>query len=102
VTLEGRSYLVVIRARGASWNQERAMEEQELWPEHAACMNDLAESGFIVLGGTLDDGRALHIVDAESEEEVRRRFEPDPWTGSGLLAIKSVHRWTIRLDGRVE
>jgi hypothetical protein len=31
------------------------MREQEGWPEHADFMNELAASGFIVLGGPLGD-----------------------------------------------
>ena len=60
--------------RGGPWDWSRAMEEQELWPEHARFMDDLVADGFLILGGPLEDGRrVLHIVDAESAEAVHLR-----------------------------
>ena len=77
------------------------MREQEGWDEHARFMNGLAEEGFIVLGGPLEgDRETLHVVDAPSEEGVRARFAEDNWARNGMLAPKSIERWTILLDGR--
>ena len=60
------SLFAVIRVRGAAWQSDRPMREQQAWPEHAAFMNGLAASRFIVLGGPLGNGeRVLHIVEAE-------------------------------------
>ncbi len=62
-------------------------------------MNALAETGFVVLGGPLGDGsRILLIVDAGSEQEVRRRLAEDPWSPTGLLTVTSVEPWQILLD----
>lgn len=66
-------------------------------------MDELVERGFIVLGGPLDDGEhALLVVEAASEEEVRERLAVDPWSPAhmGMLAVSSVQRWSIWLDGR--
>jgi hypothetical protein len=38
-------------------------------------------------------------VQASSEDEVRRRFAQDPWSGSHLV-VDSIDPWTIRLDAR--
>jgi uncharacterized protein YciI len=77
------------------------MRAQEGWNEHAEFMDDLAASGFIVLGGPLDNEReTLHIVSAPSEEAVRARFAVDPWAANGMLRPKSIERWTVLLDGR--
>jgi uncharacterized protein YciI len=77
------------------------MREQEGWDEHARFMDDLVTSGFIVLGGPLENGReTLHVVATESEESVRKRFATDPWAANGMLRANSVERWTILLDGR--
>jgi hypothetical protein len=63
-------------------------------------MDELVDEGFIVLGGPLaDEYRNVHVVDAESEQEVRDTFARDPWSGSHL-EVDSVEAWTIRLDGR--
>lgn len=73
------------------------MEEQALWPEHAAFMNGLIDRGFVVLGGPLgDEGRVLLIVRATDEAEIRATLAEDPWSND-LLLIQSIEPWTIRL-----
>jgi uncharacterized protein YciI len=77
------------------------MREQEGWDEHARFMDDLVDSGFIVLGGPLENGReTLHIVASPTEESVRERFAADPWAANGMLRPVRIERWTIVLDGR--
>jgi uncharacterized protein YciI len=76
------------------------MEEQSRWPDHAAYMDELVGSGFIVLGGPLaDEHRVVHIAEAESEDELRATYARDPWSETHLQ-IDSVEAWTIRLDSR--
>jgi hypothetical protein len=73
------------------------MREQDRWDEHARFMDELAESGFIVLGGPLgDEARFLHICEAEDEAAVRARFAADPWPPS-MLELSSIERWEILL-----
>jgi hypothetical protein len=63
-------------------------------------MDGLVDAGFIVLGGPLaDEFRTAHVVEAESEDEVRATFARDPWSETHL-EIGSIDPWTIRLDGR--
>jgi uncharacterized protein YciI len=79
------------------------MREQPGWPEHAAFMNALAASRFIVRGGPLSDGqRVLHIVEAESEQAVRDRLAQDPWEAMGMLRTQSVDPWQVLLDRDVQ
>ena len=54
------------------------MRAQDGWDDHAAFMEGLVEEGFVLLGGVLSDGRAMHIVEAESEDAVRERFAAIP------------------------
>jgi uncharacterized protein YciI len=91
--------LFVVRLeRGGPWDWSRGMREQDGWDEHARFMDSLAEEGFIVLGGPLEDERyTLHAVKAASEEAVRRRFAEDPWAENGMLEVHSVELWTILL-----
>ena len=92
---------VVVTRSGPQWDPLRPLEEQSDWPEHAAFMDGLVESGFIVLGGPLaDEHRVVHVVEAESEEEIRATLARDPWSGSHL-EIAAIEPWTIRLDGRL-
>jgi hypothetical protein len=97
-----RPRLWVVRLeRGGPWDWSRGMREQDGWDEHASFMDRLVEDGFIFLGGPLEgDRETLHVVDAASEEEVRARFADDNWARNGMLAVTSVERWTILLDGR--
>ena len=63
-------------------------------------MNGLVDSGFVVMGGPvgeIEGDRALVVVEAASEAEVRDRLAGDPWAG-GVLSIQSVRLWTIWMD----
>ena len=76
------------------------MEEQSDWPAHAAFMNGLVETAFVVLGGPLaDERRAVLAVEAASEDAVRAELARDPWSETHLR-VEAVDPWTIRLDGR--
>jgi uncharacterized protein YciI len=77
------------------------MREQVLWDEHARFMDDLVETGFVVLGGPLaGDKHVLLIVSAADEGAVHSRFAEDPWIANGMLTVSHVERWTVLLDGR--
>jgi uncharacterized protein YciI len=93
-------FFVVLRRTGPEWDAARPLEEQSGWTEHAAFMDGLTDSGFVVLGGPLaDEPRVVLIVEAESEDAVRATLVRDPWDQTHLV-IDSVGGWTIRLDGR--
>jgi uncharacterized protein YciI len=90
----------VTRGRGPAWDSGLPMEEQERWAEHAAFMNDLVASEFVVLGGPLGDGESvLLIVDAATEAAIHARLAADPWTTMGLLEVTRVEPWEILLGG---
>ena len=91
----------VIRRHGPAWNSSRSLREQDEWDEHAAYMDALTDEGFIALGGPLaDSGRALLVIEAHDEAEVRTRLAADPWTDMGLLVIERVDVWTVLLEHR--
>ena len=95
-----RMFHVVLTRAGPEYDLSKPLEEQSRWGEHADFMDGLVDEGFIVLGGPLaDEFRNVHVVDAESEAEVRDTLACDPWSGSHL-EVDSVDPWTIRLDGR--
>ena len=65
-------FLVVLHRAGPQWQSGRPLERQSQWDEHAAFMDELVESGFVVLGGPLgDEFRVVHAVEAESENAIR-------------------------------
>jgi uncharacterized protein YciI len=94
------TFLVTLDRSGPSYDPGRPLEQQSGWPEHAAFMEGLVDSGLVVLGGPLsDEHRVVLAVEAESEEAVHAALATDPWHVSHLV-IASVEQWTIRLDGR--
>jgi uncharacterized protein YciI len=100
VAVRKRMFHVVLARSGPEYDLSKPLEEQSRWRDHADFMDRLVDDGFIVLGGPLaDEYRNVHVVDAESEQEVRDTFARDPWSGSHL-EVHSVDAWTIRLDGR--
>jgi uncharacterized protein YciI len=94
-----RSHFVVIHKPGPNWDHDRDMREQERWDAHAEFMDELTDEGFIVLGGPIggDGHRAMLVVDAADDAEVRARLDRDPWKPD-MLVIDSVWPWTVLLD----
>jgi uncharacterized protein YciI len=94
-------FFAVRLQRGGPWDWTRGLREQDGWEEHASFMDSLVNEGFLVLGGPLEgDREILHVIDAPSEEAVRRRLAEDNWARNGMLAVASVEAWTVLLDGR--
>jgi len=90
----------MLHRSGPEWDPSKTLEEQSDWTRHAEFMDALLGAGFIVVGGPLADGvRVVHVVEAESEENVRDTFALDPWAESHLV-VASVDPMTIRLDAR--
>jgi uncharacterized protein YciI len=40
----------------------------------------------------------MWVVDAESEEEIRRRMQEDPWSKNEMLKPLTIERWDIVMD----
>jgi len=90
----------VRQRRGGPWDWTRDLREQIGFEDHARFVDDLVDSGFIVLGGPLQGEReVLIIVNAPNEGAVRKRFADDPWVQAGMLTLTTVERWSILLDG---
>jgi hypothetical protein len=87
--------------RGGPWDWDRGLRAQAGFAEHAAFMDQLVETGFVLLGGPLEGEReVLLAVDAPGPEAIRARLASDPWIRNGMLTVTSIERWTILLDGR--
>jgi uncharacterized protein YciI len=93
-------FLVVRRRSGPRWDPSKPLERQSAWPEHASFMDELVDTGFVILGGPLaDEHRVVEVVEAESEEAIRATYARDPWSESHLR-VDTIEPWTIRMDGR--
>ena len=74
------------------------MEEQDEWQSHAVFMTGLHRDGFVLLVGPLDGTPdVLLIARANDPDEIRARLADDCWTRNGLLQIKQILPWTLRL-----
>jgi hypothetical protein len=92
-------FLVTEHRDGPAWDPALTLRDQSGFAEHAAFMDALVADGVVMLGGPLaDEHRVVLVVNAESEQAVRERFQHDPWMGSHL-SIAGIDRWTILLDG---
>jgi uncharacterized protein YciI len=86
---------------GPSWDDSLGIREQQAWTEHATFMDGLMADRFILFGGPVGDGeQTLHVVEAEDEDQIRRRVAEDPWALGGLLEVGSIRPWALWLDFR--
>jgi uncharacterized protein YciI len=93
------TYFAVLREAGPGWT-DGGIAGQPAVNDHAGFMNALADEGFVLFAGPLagtDSGRlrALLIVDAETEDEIRRRLAGDPWAYTDRLVITSIEPWNV-------
>ncbi|HEY5289713.1 MAG TPA: hypothetical protein VIJ59_06730 [Caulobacteraceae bacterium] len=93
----------VTRSRGAAWDPELSLQQQVGWSEHAQFMNQLEASGFVILGGPLEDTPyTMLAVRAENVMDVRSRLSADPWEASRTLETTRITAWTLALGaGRI-
>jgi uncharacterized protein YciI len=93
-------FLVTVLRSGPQWDPAKPLEEQSDWSAHAAFMDGLVDTGFVVLAGPLaDEHRVVYAAEAESDDAVRATLARDPWSGTHLV-VDTVEPWTIRLDAR--
>jgi hypothetical protein len=93
-------FLVVLSRSGPQWAPELPLKEQSNFLAHASFIDQLVDSGFIVMGGPLaDEHRVVYAVLAESQDAVHATLMRDPWIGTHLL-IDSVEPWKIRFGSR--
>ena len=93
------STFAVIREAGPAWG-DGGIYEQPGASKHAAFMNALADSGFILLAGPLagtEHGRVrvLLIVNADDEDEIHHQLTDDPWIPTQQLVTVSIEPWQI-------
>lgn len=92
---------IVLSAAGPNRDLSVDSRGQAFWDEHAAYIDALVVSGFILLGGPLtDEGGAMLVVTDTDEMAVRARLSADPWYEHEILRLERVVRWQIFVDQR--
>jgi uncharacterized protein len=93
------SYYAVIREAGPGWVDGGIAAQPDV-ADHAAFMNGLADEGVVLFAGPLAETdmarlRALLVMDAATETEIRHRLAEDPWARNERLAITRIERWNL-------
>ena len=83
---------------GPKRDLSKGSREQAFWDDHAAFIDGLVEAGLIRLGGPFEDGGAMLVVRADSENAVREMLNSDPWYANDILQLASIRRWEIFID----
>ena len=105
---------VVIREQGRGWDRSRAMRQQDYWPEHVTFINGIVDQGSMLLGGPLSelDGngdpvdptdpvgpdrtyRALIVLEADTQQELMKLLDEDPWSRHHVLETAAIYRWEM-------
>jgi uncharacterized protein YciI len=90
------------------------MREQDYWPDHVTFVNGILDEGSMLLGGPLSEFdwngeppdptqpvganrryRAMIILQADGEEELRRLLDDDPWSEHHVLETAAIYRWEM-------
>lgn len=99
-TNPGELYLVGYRP-GPDWDPDKPRREQAGWEEHAAFIDALSERGVVVLGGPLDERRALLVMQHQHGSTLQAQLAEDPWN-DGVLTIEYVEPWRLWLRPSIQ
>ncbi|GHO62352.1 hypothetical protein KSC_012440 [Ktedonobacter sp. SOSP1-52] len=92
---------VLLWIPGSAWMKGKTVREQPYWAQHADFMDQLFESGMVVLGGPFADATgSLVVVEAESEQIVVDLFARDPFVVHDIFALSLLKQWQLFLDAR--
>lgn len=92
---------VVLSAAGANHDLPKGEREQAHRDEHEVFIDDLADTGFILMGGPLvDEGGGMLIMRGESAAAVRATMGQDPRYAHEILRLVDIERWEIFIDRR--
>jgi uncharacterized protein YciI len=92
----GRQLFLVRYGPGPAWEPTKPRRGQAGWDAHASFMDTLTAQGVVLLGGPLDEHRALLVMRHGDEGGLRAQLASDPWVDS-VLKIDSIERWRLWL-----
>ncbi len=97
-TARATLYLVAYRP-GPKWDHAKPRREQLGWDAHAAFMDALTEQRTVILGGPLDEYRALLVMQHDEHRGLRAQLATDPWY-ERVLTIECIEPWALWLPPR--
>jgi uncharacterized protein YciI len=95
-----RTVFLVQRAPGRHWQPALPLRQQFNWTGHAAFMDALFASGYLLFGGPVPDeaGQVVLVMAADSADTVRALLAQDPWAREDVLRVSSVRAWEWYLE----
>ena len=95
---EGSNQYLILLKRGPKWIPDKPVTEQPLL-KHGRYLNEQMSKGALVMAGPFLDGSGgLILYRGKDEAEVRAIEERDPGVVDGILAIESIHPFTVAFD----
>jgi uncharacterized protein YciI len=98
VTPPAPLYLVAYRP-GPAWEHGKPRRDQMGWNAHGEFMDALVDEGVVILGGPLDEERAVVVAHQPDETRLRKRLAEDPWY-ERILTIERIAEWRLWLPPR--
>jgi uncharacterized protein YciI len=84
---------------GPDWQDSKPRREQADWTAHAKFIDSLVDQGVVILGGPLDERRALLVMQQADEALLRAQLADDPWYDR-ILIIEHIAGWALWLPPR--
>jgi len=91
-------YLVAY-SPGPDWEASKPRRDQAGWGAHGEFMDALVAQGVVILGGPLDEERAMLVAHQPDATRLRARLAEDPWYDR-VLMIEEIAEWSLWLAPR--
>jgi uncharacterized protein YciI len=92
-----RRLTLAFMIKGPNWTPSATLQDKRDQAEHLALLNQLRDSGELLLSGPIPDGdpeRGVLVFDLHSEDDVRALLADDAHMRSGQLAIE-MYPWLV-------
>jgi hypothetical protein len=94
----GSPFLVAYRP-GPAWEHGKPRRDQTGWSAHGEFMDELVDERVVIVGGPIDDERAVVVAHQPDAIGLRARLAEDPWD-ERVLTIERIAEWSLWLPPR--
>jgi uncharacterized protein YciI len=84
---------------GPAWALSKSRRDQTDWNAHGEFMDALVGEGVVIVGGPIDDRRAVLVMHERDPVHLRARLTEDPWY-ERVVAIEQIAEWSLWLSPR--